>query len=105
LPTSVDCRFILGSNLRLLFRHDEAVRVYREALDYDRRPELYLNLGMALVEAGRTEEAMEPLVLAGVFEPMYIPQIYPDEIRMRVDDIVSKRRLLPWHEVLPKEKR
>jgi tetratricopeptide (TPR) repeat protein len=101
MPTSIICRTLAAQNQRLLLRHDDAVASLRGALEYDRRPELYHTLGVALVEAGRTEEAIEPFVQAGLFTPKYIPEIYPDELRLRVDEIVSQRRLLPWHEVLP----
>lgn len=101
VPTLIDCRFQEGLNLRLLLRHDEAARVYREALEIDRRPELYVALGITLVESGHAEEAITPFVNAGLFEPMYITDIYPEELRLRVDQIVSRRRLLPWHEVVP----
>ncbi len=63
----VEAYMIAAANLRLLGRPQEAVSMYQLALNYDRRPELYVNLGQTLIQAGHREEGLQMLVLAARF--------------------------------------
>ena len=56
---------IEAANYRILGRFDDAINAYRNALQYDRRPEIYFNLGLTQAEAGRSKDAVESLVMAG----------------------------------------
>lgn len=58
-PSEVGVTVAIGGQYMLLERYEQAVRVYREALDQEPRPEIYLNLGRALREVGRDAEARE----------------------------------------------
>lgn len=58
-PTAVGVPVALGGQYMLLERYDAAIAVYREALELEPRPEIYLNLGNALLAAGRPEEAAD----------------------------------------------
>ena len=67
VPTNIDTYMIAAANLRVLGRAEEAVSMYQRALRYDRRPELYINLGQTLIQAGHREEGLAMLVLAARF--------------------------------------
>jgi tetratricopeptide (TPR) repeat protein len=75
---------------RLEGRNDFAIRDYRTALIYDRRPEIYYNLGMTQVDAGQTEEAVNNLTLAVKFNQLMLSSVLPFEIMDRVQHRVSE---------------
>lgn len=87
---------ITAANYRLLDDYDQAVAMYREALQYDRRPELYYNVGLMELGRGRKEEAREALIYAALFNPYYILDIHDEETRNAVERAVAPRRVLPW---------
>lgn len=58
-----------GSQYLLLRRPEAAADAYRQALALEARPEIYLNLGRALVAMGRTEEATEMFGIAIQLSP------------------------------------
>ena len=62
---NVGMLMLAGANYRILHRYDEAAEAYRRALRYDRRPEIYFNLGQTEVAAGQREQAVADLVMAG----------------------------------------
>jgi tetratricopeptide (TPR) repeat protein len=62
---NVQMHMVAAANLRLLKRYEEAAGHYRKALRYDHRPEIYFNLGLTEIDAGRREEGIRNLVLAG----------------------------------------
>lgn len=69
-PADVGQSMIRGAALRMLGRPGEAADEYRRALRYDRRPELYLNLGLSHLESGNEDAAVNQLVLASLtFRP------------------------------------
>src|SRR5512132_1561082 len=68
-PTNVALYMIEAANFRILNRPEDAIAVYSRALQYDRRPELFLNLGLVQLETGRREEAIRNLELAVRFNP------------------------------------
>ena len=67
-PWDVRSLFAAAWNLRILKRYDDAIAMYQQALKYDRRPELYAELGNAYLEAGNEEAAMQALLQAGRFD-------------------------------------
>lgn len=56
-PTDPDMYMTLAVNERLIGRLADAAATYRQALRYDRRPELFYNLGMVLLEMNQRESA------------------------------------------------
>lgn len=83
-PHDVELYMLRGAYLRLLGRTDEAIGTYRAALDYDRRPEIYFNLGIVLLESGNRIEAVEALVIAVRFGEDYLKLISDPFIREEV---------------------
>ena len=55
-----------------------AAEGYRKALELEPRPEVYLNLGIAQVRAGETEEARRNLRLAVALDPRLSRQLPPE---------------------------
>src|SRR5258708_7062934 len=61
VPWNINLHLLVAENYSARDMHDDAIRVYQEALRYDYRPEIFFNLGQELVKAGRVEEAIAPL--------------------------------------------
>jgi tetratricopeptide (TPR) repeat protein len=74
---------IRGASLRILRRSEEAEAMFREALRIDRRPEIYLQLGLAQVESGKDTEAVESFRTAVEFQPIIMEQV-PVHLRAAV---------------------
>jgi hypothetical protein len=64
-PWIVNLHMIEAANLRILGRDREAIAAYEAALRYDRRPELYHNLGAVQAAVG-DPAATRNLTIAGV---------------------------------------
>ena len=58
LPNDVDLRMEAAACALILGNTDRAIEQYRAALRSDRRPEIYLELGTALYNNGRRQEAV-----------------------------------------------
>ena len=76
---------------RLLGRPADAVHTYQHALSYAHRPELYLNLGLALAEDQHREEAVKALVTAVAAAPSFSDSILDGELKFRVENAVRDR--------------
>lgn len=79
-PSEVGVLVARGGQYALLGRTEAAVRVYREALALEPRPETWLNLGKVLVAAGREEEAREAFEKAVLIDPRLRRQV-PEGMR------------------------
>lgn len=80
-PQDVELYMLRGANLRLLNRTKDAIDTYSAALEYDQRPEIYFNLGLVLLEAGRESEAVDNLTVAVRFRSDYLKLIDNPGIR------------------------
>lgn len=87
---SVNMYMIDAANERLLNRWGAAEHMYRQALEYDHRPEIYLNLGVVQFQQGHQREALQNLYLAGRFQRSLL---YDGEIPPDVAAIVRQRVL------------
>jgi len=90
-PTDVGGLMILAANQQILGRPDQAAQTYQSALIYDKRPELYLNLGLALAQAGRRDEARTALIRAAVFAPAMADEIPDAQLKSEVQSAVAAR--------------
>jgi tetratricopeptide (TPR) repeat protein len=79
---------IRGVNLRILRRSEEAETMFREALQIDERPEIYLQLGLAQVESGKNADAVESFRTAVEFQPILMEQV-PVHLRAAVGERVA----------------
>lgn len=94
-PTDVNPYMLAAANLELLGRVDEAAEMYQAALPYHRRPELYLNLGIAQLQLGDRANAVDNLVRARVFNQWVdaeVPPIVREEVRRRSSEVLPDRR-------------
>lgn len=80
----VSLEMITAANYRVLGRYDESIRLYREALQLDRRPELYANLASAEASAGDREAARKDLLQAGLFSPLALRSVEDGLLREEV---------------------
>ena len=88
VPTDVNQYMIRAAALRMLERPDEAAMDYRRALHYDRRAELYLNLGQAELEGGHPEAAEDAFITAVYLTYTYIEDL-PEPLQSRVRSEVT----------------
>ncbi|MEO8381359.1 MAG: hypothetical protein ABI779_16995 [Acidobacteriota bacterium] len=87
-PMDVRVPMLLAANEEALGRLDDAVRSYRDALNTGPRPEIQAALGDALIQLGRTEEAVEQYVTAARFNPNMLELLPSEEVRRRVEERV-----------------
>jgi tetratricopeptide (TPR) repeat protein len=66
-PDNVNLYMIAAANCRLLAQPHQAIDFYERALHYDRRRELFANLGNVQSEIGMKNEAIENLTRANIF--------------------------------------
>src|ERR1051325_2120365 len=77
-PSNIQLRMIAAANLRQLGRPADAIAMYEHALRFDRRPEIYMNIGQSRVENGNRARAVDDFVRAVVFAPGMIEEVTPD---------------------------
>ena len=77
-PTLVGVPIARGTQYLISGNGSVAVHAYREALALEPRPEVYLNLGRALLDAGEPEEARRQFDLAVRLDPLLAPLVPPD---------------------------
>lgn len=90
-------RFMLAAaNERLLGRYDEAIGRYRQAMELDQRPELYVNLGLTQIQSGRVDIGVRNLVIGCTFNPILLDDVsvYHDEVQQQVSAYQSRIRQL-----------
>lgn len=100
-PPPISQSMLLGANYRFLGRPESAVDIYLHLLQFDRRPEIYLNLGEAQIEAGHDQEGLQNLIVATIYNPLVVDAVpaYETEMRnalssyqIRLDEIKRARR-------------
>jgi tetratricopeptide (TPR) repeat protein len=74
-PTDADMYMTVAALHRIMGRFDDAMEMYRSALRFEQRPELYLNLGLMQLESGDREQAMPNLTKACLFNVDFINEI------------------------------
>jgi tetratricopeptide (TPR) repeat protein len=82
-PSEIGVLVARGSQYLLRGRHAAAIKTYEEALSLEPRPEIYLNMGRALLMSGEGEDADESFALAFRIHPLMRWQV-PKAIRERV---------------------
>jgi tetratricopeptide (TPR) repeat protein len=84
---NIDLLMVLAANDRAMDRNPQAIAIYETALRYERRPELYLNLGQTQLANGNPQAALENLTRACIYNPAYLDDIgqFHTEIKRAVD--------------------
>lgn len=77
--TDVKIAYVRGTIHRYRGEPLPAIASYRRALAIDRRPEIYIDLGLAQLDAFNARDALESFATAGSFAPSQLERIpYPD---------------------------
>lgn len=84
VPDDANLNVAIASTYAMLDRHDEALRVYELALQYDRRPEMYFNRAVIRLGTNDIDGAIDDFVYAARFNSELVEQIHSDAIRERV---------------------
>jgi tetratricopeptide (TPR) repeat protein len=87
---------LAAANDRLSGNIVTAAAMYETALRFDRRPEIYFDLGLMQLDLARTADAEESFVQAGSFDPYTILEIPPDDVRNRVMQRVGQDHYFAW---------
>jgi tetratricopeptide (TPR) repeat protein len=74
-PTNVNVYMLRAANLRMMGLRAEAADEYRNALRYDHRRELYLELGLTELENGEPEKAADTLTTACIYQSDLYSQV------------------------------
>ncbi len=77
-PVEIGIPIAIGSVHRLLGSPQAAIESYRKANELEPRPETYLNLGRAQLEAGRRDEARQSFETALELDPLLAREVPPD---------------------------
>lgn len=92
-PHRIGAEMILAANYRFAGRPAMAVQIYSDALRWHKRPELYLNLGEALIEAGHEKEGVKTLRRAAVYNPTFVAEVPAYSLPMQDAVIKYEARL------------
>lgn len=86
--TNVSAPMLAALSNRILARHEQAVAAYAASLKIDRRPEIYLGLGLEQIAAGHRTAGIDSLVRSCSFDPKYLDAIDDglarEEVRKRL---------------------
>ncbi|HYH09781.1 MAG TPA: hypothetical protein VEK11_22220 [Thermoanaerobaculia bacterium] len=83
-PTNVALLYVRARAFRILGRNEHAVAAYEQALRYDHRPEIYIDLGVAEYAIGRGESGVEHMLTAVRFLPWTVNYIESASARAQV---------------------
>jgi tetratricopeptide (TPR) repeat protein len=90
-PHDVNLHMLAGANYSLRQEPEQALREYEAALRYDRRAEIYFNLGITLADLGRTAEAVAAIETACIAHLSYISDV-PSDIQFQIGGRVEQVR-------------
>ena len=82
----------VASAYSLTGRSAEALAVYEDALRYDRRPEIYFNIGGIYLKTGYSEKAFDNFLTAARFNPGLADRISGDSMKSRVKYELAQRQ-------------
>jgi hypothetical protein len=80
---------VLAANQQALRRYDAAMVTYQEALKYDKRPELYLQLGLVEAQLGLVDLARAHIAAAARFKGEFLYAVTDGYLRDQVAGIIS----------------
>jgi tetratricopeptide (TPR) repeat protein len=83
---------LIGANEEVLDRYEDAARSYRSAMLIEQRPEIHTALADALIQLGRTDEAVEHYAVAARFNPAMLDFAPSEEVRRRAAERLREPR-------------
>jgi tetratricopeptide (TPR) repeat protein len=93
LCRDVSVDMLAAANYRVVNRPDEAIRLYRDALRRDTRPEIYVNLAAAELMLGDRRAARDHALRATLFNTGMIAEV--DDGLLRAETAAALIRLHP----------
>ena len=88
--------YVRGTALRYLGDPAGAIDAYHRALAVDRRPEIYLALGLAQLDALDRPAAIESFAAAGAFAPARLEGIPYEDVRKEVEERIRATYGADW---------
>ena len=95
-PLEVDPPMLTALSYRFLQRDRASIAWYERALTIDRRPEIYLGLGVMQLRAGQREDGLRNLTLACAFAPDMLDGIEDGAARDEVKRRISAKYGADW---------
>jgi len=95
-PLDVNRPVLIALSYRFMEQHPQSVVWYQRALSIDRRPEIYLGLGIEQVRAQRRAEGIESLALSVAFAPTMLDSIDDPVLRNAVKNRVADKFGADW---------
>lgn len=89
-PAEVTIQVAIGSQSMLLGKYEEALTQYRDALELERRPEIYLNMGKCRQAQERMGDARRLYAMAVRLDPTLMQEV-PVEIRAGVSKTLRRQ--------------
>jgi tetratricopeptide (TPR) repeat protein len=83
IPSNIGADMVLASGYRDIGQLQRASDLYALALNYDRRPELYFNLGQVQVDLGDKKSGIQNLIIACLYDPEYFDAISKEQIEVK----------------------
>jgi tetratricopeptide (TPR) repeat protein len=88
--------YVRGTAFRYLDDPAAAIDAYHRALAVDRRPEIYLALGFAQLEALDRPAALDSFAAAGAFSPARLEAIHYEDVRREVEARIRTEYGAEW---------
>lgn len=82
-PSDISADMVLAGSYRMIGELQRARETYEMALAYDRRPELYFNLGQVEVDAGNSQAGIQNFITACLYDPAYFDEISKEQPEVR----------------------
>ena len=87
---------LLGANHQLAEEWEQAAAAYESALRIDRRPEIYINIGMTRLHLNQEVAAIDAFVTACAFAPQMLDEVPEGDVRDRVVKEIGRRYGPKW---------
>lgn len=95
-PADVKLAYVRGTAHRYRGEPKKAIDEYINALGIDRRPEIYIDLGIAQLDALNRDAAIASFVTAGTFAPKMLDRIPYADVRTEAIERIRAQRGAEW---------
>ena len=89
-PASIDPYMVAAADYFVLNQLPQTIAMYEAALHYDRRPEIYFELGMAYLQAGQRERATSTLFVWNLFFGQHTEVIPDPDVKAAVEAATAR---------------
>ena len=95
-PPDINLFMLLGANYQLAEEWEQAAEAYASALRIDRRPEIYINLGVTLLQLNEEQKAIDAFVTACAFAPQMLEEVPMGPVRDKVVKAIEQQYGPNW---------